>query len=451
MFARFNFIVLLYLHRYQNLLMNKTFLSLLIFFCVSCGEKKNNNDGGNAGLNSLAEKYVRLGLSIGQYDKDFVDAYYGPDSLKPATLQDSTFPRDRFLADIKTLLSQLATFKESENDTLAKRSRWLISQLQAFERRVKLFSGDSSSFDIETKEMYGVTVPVYDSLHFKTNINKLDSLLPGGGTVNERYQKLASRFIIPKQKLDTVLKTALAECRRRTLQHYQLPAGENFSLEFVNNKPWSGYNWYKGNYRSVIQINIDLDIYIDRIIDVGSHESYPGHHVYNMLLEKNLYREKGWLEISLYPLYSPQSLIAEGSANYGIDLAFPGDEKIDFAKNILLPLAGLDTSGISLYFKAHGLKDELSFARNEACRGLLNKTMTDQQALYWLTNFALMSQPAAVKYLSFIKANRSFVINYNYGKRLVKEYVEKKAGNANDKKWETFGWMLSNPVLPTDL
>jgi hypothetical protein len=105
--------------------------------------------------------------------------------------------------------------------------------------------------------------------------------------------------------------------------HYQLPANEDFKLEYVTDKPWSGYNWYKGNYQSVIQINTDLQIFINRAIDVGSHESYPGHHVYNMLLEKNLYAGKGWIEISLYPLFSPQSLIAEGSANYGIEVAFP--------------------------------------------------------------------------------------------------------------------------------
>jgi hypothetical protein len=129
----------------------------------------------------------------------------------------------------------------------------------------------------------------------------------------------------------------------------------------VTDKPWNGYNWYKGKYQSTVQINTDIKIFIDRAIDVGSHESYPGHHVYNMLLEKNLYHDRGWVEISLYPLFSPQSLIAEGSANYGIEVAFPGDDKVKFAKNVLLPLAGLDTAGIdALYFKALAIKGSLT-------------------------------------------------------------------------------------------
>lgn len=422
----------------------------LIWLAACTAHEKKETVHESATLDSLATEYVKLGLDIGQYDEAFVDAYYGPDSLKPSGKKDSTFPKEKFLLATAALSKQLKKFDGNSNDTLAKRSGWLQSQLKAFERRIKLVGGDTASFDEECKDLYGVTVPVNDTNHFKNIIQQLDQLLPGKGTVNERLQLLANRFIIPKEKLDTVIKTAIAECRQRTLKHYQLPANENFSLEFVTNKPWSGYNWYKGNYRSVIQINTDLKIFIDRVIDVGSHESYPGHHVYNMLLEKKLYNDKHWIEISFYPLYSPQSLIAEGSANYGISLVLPGEEKVKLAKNILLPLAGLDTAGISLYFKAMELKEELNFARNEVGRGLLNKTMTEPEALYWLRQFSLANEETAKKSISFIRANRSYIINYNYGKQLVKEYIEKKAAS-DDKRWELFGWLLSNEVKPSDL
>jgi len=226
---------------------------------------------------------------------------------------------------------------------------------------------------------------------------------------------------------------------------------ESFNLEFVTDKPWGGYNWYKGKYNSLIQINTDLDILIDDVIDVGSHESYPGHHVYNMLLEKNLYRDKGWVEISLYPLFSPQSFIAEGSANYGVALAFPGEEKVRFAREVLLPLAGVDTSGIALYFKALDLTEQLNYVMNEVTRGLLNRTMNNAQALYWLKNFYLVDDEKAKKSMRFIRQNRSYVINYNYGKDLVMAYVEGKASTDIDKQWEAFGWLLSNPVLASEL
>jgi hypothetical protein len=429
-----------------NLLFCTIFLSL-----ASCGDKEKNSTKEAGQLNALAQQYVRLGLAIGQYDKDFVDAYYGPDSLKPTTPASTAFPKDTFLSEISSLATTLNSLHLHSNDTLASRARWMSAQLKAFERRVKLFGGDSTSFEVECKELYGVTPPIYDSTHFKKIVQTLNDILPGKGAVNARFQKLANRFVIPLAKLDTVIRTAIAESRRRTQQYFELPDSESFNLEFVTDKPWGGYNWYKGNYQSLIQINTDLDILIDDVIDVGSHESYPGHHVYNMLLEKNLYRDKGWVEISLYPLFSPQSFIAEGSANYGIALAFPGEEKVRFAKEVLLPLAGVDTAGIERYFKALELTEQLNYVMNEVTRGLLNSTMSEAQARYWLQSFYLMDDDKAKKSMSFIRQNRSYVINYNYGKDLVKAYLEAKAGTSIDKQWEAFGWLLSNPVLAADL
>ena len=121
-----------------------------------------------------------------------------------------------------------------------------------------------------------------------------------------------------------------------------LPTEENFRVEYVTGKSWSGYNWYQGNFKSLIQVNTDLPIYIDRAIDLACHEGYPGHHVYNALLEKNLVKDRGWIEFTVYPLFSPQSLIAEGTANYGIEVAFPLQDRMRFEQDVLFPLAGLD-------------------------------------------------------------------------------------------------------------
>lgn len=419
---------------------------------LSCSEPKKQQTA--AELNSIAVEYVKLGLQIGLYDTDFVDAYYGPDSLKPATTKQQVFPKDHFLAAIKELQTKLSTFKSgNEKDTLNMRATWISQQLNAFQRRVNIFAGNRKTFDEESKDLFGVVAPSFPENYFQKRVSNLDSLLPGTGSIADRFQNLANHFIIPKNKIDTVFKTAIAESRKRTLAHFKLPENENFTLAYVTNKPWSGYNWYKGNYQSDIQINTDQDIFIERAIDVASHESYPGHHVYNMLLEKNLYHDKGWVEISLYPLFSPQSLIAEGSANYGIDLAFPGESKNEFARNILLPLAGLDTTGIEIYFKALALKAELNFVRNEVGRGLINNTMSESEALRWLMDYNLANRESALKSISFIRKYGSYVINYNYGQLLVKEYIESKPGAINDqvKRWDAFGQLLSNPITPADL
>ena len=433
--------------------MKNTLYLLLLIHMFSCTQKHSEEDE-KAAINRLAVEYVKLGLTIGQYDGDFVDAYYGPDSLKPTTPKQLTFPKDSLLNEVKTLRASFEkTGLETKNDTIKKRALWLSKQLTGFERRIKIFTGEYAAFDEESKDLFDAVAPVNSEKHFKLLIEELDSVLPGRGSISDRYQKLAEKFLIPKNKIDTVFRAAIKEARRRTLEHYNLPKEESFTLEYVTDKPWSGYNWYQGKYKSIIQINISQPIFIIRAIDLACHEGYPGHHVYNALLEKNLYRDKEWVEISLYPLFSPQSLIAEGSANYGIEVAFPGNEQKTFCKKVLMPLAGMDTTFADQYFQALSLSSQLNFARNEVARGIINGKMDDNEAERWLRDYCLLTPKGATDYVRFTKKYRSYVINYNYGQELVKNYIEKQAGagDISQKRWQLFEQLLSHQFTASDL
>lgn len=431
--------------------MKKWFFGLLPFLLlISC--KGKNETVTTPDINALAEQYVRLALVIGQYDEAFVDAYYGPDSLKPTAPAATVFPKDSLLAATRALKGQLDQIAMTDSlGATGHRAAWIADQLIAFDRRIRIFSGEYGLFDEESKDLFGTSAPVFNENYYQLVVNQLDSLLPGKGSVADRFQALANHFIIPKDKLDTVFRAAIAECRKRTLQHYTLPANEDFKLEFVTGKSWSGYNWYKGNYQSVIQINTDLNIFIDRAIDVGSHESYPGHHVYNMLLEKNLYRDNGLVELSVYPLFSPQSLIAEGTANYGIEVVFPGTDKITFAREILLPLAGLDTTGITLYFNALEIRGKLNYVRNDVGRRLLSGSMTEEEALRWLEEYGMNNKETALKSISFIRNYRSYVINYNHGMEVMKSYIERNGGTNPETRWKVFEVLLSGQVRIQDI
>ncbi len=67
----------------------------LLMATIGCNEKK--SDALSHDIGRLAEDYVRLALVIGQYDTPFVDAYYGPDSLKPVAPPSSVFPKDSLI------------------------------------------------------------------------------------------------------------------------------------------------------------------------------------------------------------------------------------------------------------------------------------------------------------------------------------------------------------------
>ena len=395
-------------------------------------------------MNTIAEQYVRLTLQVGQHDPDYVDAYYGPPEWKPAEKAnlDELGPR------AAQLLKQVGSRPEPAEEIERLRQRYLHAQLSAMDARLRMLKGERLSFDDETRALYNATAPVLQESEFQKTLDEMERRFPGTGPLVERYESWRRSFIIPKDKLDTVFRTAIDACRERTTQHLQLPADESFAVEYVTGKSWSGYNWYQGGFRSLIQVNTDLPIYIDRAVDLACHEGYPGHHVYNALLEKNLVRDRGWMEFTVYPLFSPQSLIAEGTANYGIEVAFPGEERIAFEEKVLFPAAGLDPARARDYYMVQGLVDRLSYAANEAARRYLNGQIDAAQAAAWLEKYALMAHDRAAQRVRFFDQYRSYVINYNRGKDMVRGFIEARAKGDAQRRWEEFGKLISSPRLP---
>jgi hypothetical protein len=404
-------------------------------------------------MNTIAESYVKLALAVGQHDGDYVDAFHGPEAWMEEA-RSAKISLRQIRDEAQHVLAELYLRKPNASDELLSlRHQYLTKQLESLSARVEMLMGKQFSFDEESKALYDAVAPQHSEEHFQSLLKHLDAKLEGGGSVQARYEAFKNRFIIPRQKVDGVFRAALAECRARTKQHIRLPANERFVIEYVTNKAWSGYNWFKGNAHSLIQINTDLPIFIDRAVDLAAHEGYPGHHVYNALLEENLLKKRGWMEFSVYALFSPQSLIAEGTANYGIEVVFTPSERIAFEQDVLFPVAGLDATNVELYYEIHALFMKLAHAGNEAARGYLNGTMTKEDAVEWLMTYALFSRERATQRIQFFENYRSYVINYNLGQDMVARYIESKGGTAANpqKRWQEFTKLISSPRLPSGL
>jgi hypothetical protein len=401
-------------------------------------------------MNTLAQNYVRLVLAMGQHDADYVDAFYGPPEWKPTG---EKRPLGNIDAEAAALQARLAANPAPAGDELVTlRHRYLGRQLSALRTRIAMLSGSKLTFDQESKALYDAVAPTRTRQDFERVLGELERRLPGPGPLAERYEAFRTRFTIPKEKLDATFRAAIDGCRARTLAHVKLPAEERFTVEYVTGKSWSGYNWYQGNYRSLIQVNTDLPILVDRAVDLACHEGYPGHHVYNALLEQHLVRERGWPEFSVYALFSPQSLIAEGTANYGIDVAFPGPQRLKFEREVVFPAAGLDPAGAEAYYEVKALVDQLTYAGNEAARSYIDGKTDAKGAADMLMAWGLYSRPRAEQRVRFIDQYRSYVINYNLGEDLVAAYVERLTGSGDDnRRWQVFTGLLSSPRLPSDL
>jgi hypothetical protein len=401
-------------------------------------------------MNDPAEQYVRLVLALGEHDSDYVDAYYGP-----ADWRDEVRHNRWSITEIHhlglALGERLSQFKRPGEELESLRLDYLRRQTDALVARAEMLEGRRFSFDEESKVLYDAVAPANGEGYFRSLNAAIEQELPGDGPLTERVEAYRRQFAIPRERLDSVFGAAIDVCRSKTAEHLALPDGESFTVEYVNGKSWSGYNWYQGGFRSLIQVNTDLPIFIDRAIDLACHEGYPGHHVYNALLEKRLVRDRGWVEFSVYALFSAQSLIAEGSANYGIEVAFPAGERVEMEKETLFPLAGLDAGRAEEYYRIYELVSRTGYAGNEAARRYLDGEFTADQAADWLTTYALMEPARARQRVKFFDQYRSYVINYNLGKDLVRDYVERESGGDREKRWKVFEQLLSSPRLPSGL
>lgn len=397
-------------------------------------------------LDAISEAYVLLALRIGEHEDGYIDAYYGPPAWAEQAKAD---PRtlEQLTADAQDLQRRLAAVATPNDAVLARRQRFLAANVSAAAARLRMIGGEKMSFADEAYALFGIRPELRSLESFDPVLAEIDALLPGDGPLVDRVTAFRSHYVIPRDRLQAVMDAGIAECRRRTAQHIALPSNERFTLSLVGDKPWSGYNYYLGDAASRIEINADFPIYTERAIDLGCHEGYPGHHVYNALLEREFVRQRGWMEMSVYPLFSPQSFIAEGSANYGIDLAFPGQEGLAFERSTLFPLAGLDPATAERKEQLMALTRRLARAEYTIADDYLSGRVDREASIDRLVKYGLTPRDKATQRLRFIDTYRSYIINYGLGRDTVQAWVE---GQGPDR-WATMQTLLSSQILPVDL
>ncbi len=402
-------------------------------------------------LAEMGDVFLALTLEAGTYDPEYVDAYYGPETKK---LQAAANPRskERLVIAAGEMIRQIngEILPHLRSGPDLSRAGMMKGQLQAAVTKLQMIGGKKFSFNDEAQGLFSTTPTLKPLSYFDPILARLEKLIPGKGALAVRVDKFNDRYVIPAAKLKPVFDAAIAECRKRTAAHIALPEGESFTLEFVKNKPWGGYNYYKGNYKSLIQVNTDLPIRISRAVDLGCHEGYPGHHVLNLMIENKLVNQNHWSEYQVNPLYSPQSVISEGSANYGIDLAFPGKEKLAFERDVLYPLAGLNPKTAKAYYDMQAATEALSDARLTIAKMYLDGDITRAKAVELSQRYMLLSPARAEQSVGFTDHYRSYVINYGWGKDLVRGFIEH--GNPdNAERWVRMEKVLSEPMMPADL
>ena len=407
-------------------------------------------------LDLLAAQYVQLQLAIGKHEDGYIDAYYGPKAWATAAHSD---PRDvpalrRAVARQRAALAEL-TLPLARDALLSRRLRFIDNMLVAADTRLRMMAGENLRFVDEARGLYAVEVRPRPLSAFDPVIAAIERLVPPArgstATLAERVTALRNASNVPTARVRPFFEAAIAACRARTLAHITMPSDESFTLELVTGKTWGGYNYYQGGDHSLIQVNTDQPARLSRGLDLGCHEGYPGHHVLNTLIEVNLVKGRGWIEHSVQPLFSPQALLAEGSANYGIELAFPAQEKAAFETTTLAPLAGIDPVLAQRNVALAALLEQLADVPTTIAQLFLDGEIGRMRAIELTQHYSLVDAARAAKSIAFAEQYRSYVINYSLGQMLVRRYVERVGGADPDKRWAAFAGLLSEPVLPSDL
>ena len=150
---------------------------------------------------------------------------------------------------------------------------------------------------------------------------RLDEALGGSGPLAERMAAHRNADEIAPERLGECIDAFSSALRDRVRAEYPLPEPEPVDYEVVTDKPWSGFNYYLGDYRSTVAVNADLKQQMSNLPRLVAHESYPGHHTEHCRKEAGLVDRKGQAEQTIFLVNTPQCLMAEGLADLALDAA----------------------------------------------------------------------------------------------------------------------------------
>jgi len=403
---------------------------------------------GSGDPTGAVARYLDLGLRLGRHVEGLVDAYYGPPALAERAGDDAPWPPPRLVADARRLLTDLDAgapldgAHDAQGAGDAARRRWMGAQVEGLLTTARKLAGEPIGYAEEVAACYGVRpTPVPEDVLAAAH-RRLDAALPGSGPLRDRLIAWREAHAVAPDTLLAAITSLADDLRERTRRLFGLPEGEHVDFELVTDKPWSGFNTYLGDLRSVVAVNTDLPVLSISLAHLVAHEAYPGHHTEHTRKEVGLVRRRRWLEESIFLVGTPQCLLAEGLADLGLEVVLGPRPEPAVAEH-LRPLGiRYDAEVIAAVSEAD---EVLGAVRGNAAwrlhaEGADPDTVTDEVA-----RWGLLPRARAAKAVEFLlhPTWRAYVTCYVEGLPLCRRFV---AGDP-----ERFARLLSEQLVPADL
>jgi hypothetical protein len=366
----------------------------------------------------IAREYVSLGLRFNALVDGFVDAFIGDAELSKRIANEPTPDPDELARGAALLRRELPAAGLGEE-----RTAFLDGQLRGLETSGRKLAGAPVSFLDEVDDYFQVRIELGDPALYAEAHSAVGPLLPGDGSLAERYAAYRTSDEIPPARLEECVLAISSALRDVARASYGLPEAEVVDYDIVTDKPWSGFNYYLGGYRSQVAINADLPTRLTDVPRLIAHESYPGHHTEHCRKEHLLVEQARQAEQEIFLVNTPECLMAEGLADLGLRASI-GDGWGRWAQEIYADL-GFHWDGERAEAISKALAP-LGSVRQDAAIMLHDRGASADEVVTYLAQWALMPPDRARKSMSFLTDPlwRAYTSTYVEGDRLLGRWLD---------------------------
>jgi hypothetical protein len=395
----------------------------------------------------LIREYLLLGLRFDRVESGYVDAFTGDPALRRAADNEPAPEPADLAAQADRLLAALPDVPHHQGFDQT-RADYIAAHLRALACAGRKFAGQPVGFVDEVHAYFDVHITKGEVETYRQAHARLDEVLGGSGPLADRMIAYRVGEEIPPERLAECIDAFSSALRDRVRAEFPLPDSETVEYQVVTDKPWSGFNYYLGDYRSTVAVNADLKQLMYNLPRLVAHESYPGHHTEHCRKEADLVRQKGQTEQTIFLVNTPQCLMAEGLADLALEAVVGqgwGPWAADIYADLGLRFDGERAEAVSEAFGAlYGVSQDAALMLHDEHRD------ADEVAQY-LQRWLLVDHDRARQMLRFLSSPlwRAYTSTYVEGYRLLRAWLDDRPAGIGIT--ERFGRLLDEPLIPSAL